>query len=177
MLPTCFTQHPTPLHYISINQTVCKPEPTIYCFSTYLLRELDELATVTSIKRLSFLLLFFIYLFILLFFFFWGGGVAFLLLLLLLLLPCLFFFFFFFTHTHAHTSLRSSTQIQPLINDLNNNTKLPPFLAWISHSLSPSSFLPPPPPYPYASIYSQQPHTETPFFTFYWKAWANKVFS
>ena len=31
--------------------------------------------------------------------------------------------------------------------------------------------------YPYASIYIQLPHTDTPFFRFYRKAWANKVFS
>ena len=37
---------------------------------------------------------------------------------------------------------------------------------------------PPPHPYPYASIYIQVPHTDTPFFRFYRKAWANKkVFS
>ena len=35
-----------------------------------------------------------------------------------------------------------------------------------------------PSPYPYASIYIQLPHTDTPFFRFYRKAWANKkVFS
>ena len=43
--------------------------------------------------------------------------------------------------------------------------------------LSPSS-LPSPSPYPYASIYSQLPHTDTSFFRFYRKALASKkVFS
>ena len=34
----------------------------------------------------------------------------------------------------------------------------------------PPPFLPPSP-YPYASIYIQQPHTDTSFFRFYWKGW------
>ena len=92
------------------------------------------------------------------------------------------------THTqwHAHTSLHSSTQVQQLINYI-NNTKLslsshPPTTCLLllpgPLMFSPPPFLPPPSPYPYASIYIQQPHTGTPFFRFYWKIWANRtVFS
>ena len=68
----------------------------------------------------------------------------------------------------------------------NNNTNLnlsfhPPnpclLLLPRSHMLSPSP-IPSPSPYPYASIYIQLPHTDTDFFRFYRKAWANKkVFS
>ena len=51
-----------------------------------------------------------------------------------------------------------------------------PCLLLLLGSLScslPPHFLPPSP-YPYASIYIQQPHTDTSFFRFYWKAWAKK---
>ena len=64
----------------------------------------------------------------------------------------------------------------------NNNTNLNlsfhppnPCLLLLPRSL----MLPPPPfpspsPYPYASIYIQLPHTDTDFFRFYRKVWANK---
>ena len=42
------------------------------------------------------------------------------------------------------------------------------------HSPNPCPLPLPSPPYPYASIYIQLPHTDTPFFRFYRKAWANR---
>ena len=75
-----------------------------------------------------------------------------------------------------------------MISSNNNNLDLSfhppnPCLLLLPRSLmlSPSLFPPPfpsPSPYPYASIYIQLPHTDTDFFRFYRKAWANKkVFS
>ena len=85
---------------------------------------------------------------------------------------------------HAHTSLCLSTHttINKILMISNNDTNLnlffhPPNLCLLlltrSLMLSPS-----PLPSPLAlSIYIQLPHTDTPFFRVYRKAWANKVFS
>ena len=89
------------------------------------------------------------------------------------------------TQWHAHTSLRSSTHttINKILMISNNDTNLNlsfhppnPCLLLLPRSLMLFPSLPPfppPSPYPYASIYIQLPHTNTPFFRFYRKALAN----
>ena len=89
--------------------------------------------------------------------------------------------------TYTHSDMRAPVSTRPLrySNKWSTRTSpnwvclltpypVPQSLAWISHAL-PSPF-----PYPYASIYIQQPHTHTLFSRqstrFYWKAWENKVF-
>ena len=64
-------------------------------------------------------------------------------------------------------------------NDINLSLPLHPpnpclLLLPRSLMLSPSLLFPSPSPYPYASIYIQLPDTDTDFFRFYRKAWANK---
>ena len=71
-----------------------------------------------------------------------------------------------------------------MISDNNTNLNLsyhppnPCLLLLPNLSCSPPHLFPSPTPYPRASLYIQLPHTDTDFFIFYWKAWANKkVFS
>ena len=86
-------------------------------------------------------------------------------------------------NTHAHNDMCTPVSTHTTINQI---FQTPPIWIWLFTHPTRASFscldlscsLPPPFPYPYASIYIQLPHTDTPSFRFYRKAWANKkVFS
>ena len=86
-------------------------------------------------------------------------------------------------------SYSNKHNINLMISDNNTNLNLSyhppnPCLLLLPRSLilsppppPPTPTFPSPSPYPYASIYIQLPHTDTDFFRFYRKAWANKKVS